>query len=118
MRAYRTSLRVRGHSLTLAHAILAYSDRCMKRLASGYWRWLRTGLNLTVGGRVAFTVVALIGLAAVVGDATTGGTDGPNAGGVLLVFVFMALVVVVAADGVFRLARLGLRSLRDSRGFE
>ena len=71
-----------------------------------YWAWLGTTLELTVGGRIAFTAVALLGAAGVVGDVLTN-ENGDLVAGVLLVFVGLALGVVVALDAAFR----GLRNI-------
>lgn len=56
-------------------------------------------------------VVAALGLIGVVGDDTTGGVDGPNEAAVLGVYVFLTLLIVVAADSVFRLIRSAARTL-------
>ena len=58
-----------------------------------------------------FTVVAALGLIGVVGDDATGGVDGPNEAAVLGVYVFLTLLIVVAADSVFRLIRSAARTL-------
>jgi hypothetical protein len=60
---------------------------------------------------VLFTVVAALGLIGVVGDDTTGGVDGPNEAAVLGVYVFLTLLIVVAADVVVRLIRSAARTL-------
>ena len=77
----------------------------MKRLAVRYWTWLGSALHLTRGGRVLFTLVAGLGLLGVIGDDVTGGVDGPNEAAVFFVWAFLTLLVVVAADGAFRLFR-------------
>lgn len=82
----------------------------MRNLVRRYWTWLGTSLRLTLGGRVLFTVVAALGLIGVVGDDTTGGVDGPNEAAVLGVYVFLTLLIVVAADSVFRLIRSATRT--------
>jgi hypothetical protein len=83
----------------------------MRNLVRRYWTWLGTALRLTLGGRVLFTVVAALGLIGVVGDDTTGGVDGPNEAAVLGVYVFLTLLIVVAADVVVRLIRSAARTL-------
>jgi hypothetical protein len=60
---------------------------------------------------VLFTVVVVLGLAGVVGDDTTGGVDGPNEAAVLGVCVFLTLLIIVAANAVFRLIRSAARTL-------
>jgi hypothetical protein len=67
-----------------------------------YWRSLRETLGLTLGGRIAFTTLAVVGLAGVVGDAVFGGTHGDQAGGALFVFVGLVLAIVVGLDAAYR----------------
>ena len=83
----------------------------MRRLATRYWTWLGAVFHLTLGGRVLFTLVAGLGLIGVIGDDTTGGVDGPNAAAVLGFYVLLTLLVVVTADGAFRLVRSGASRL-------
>ena len=58
-----------------------------------------------------FTLVVVLGLVGVVGDDTTGGVDGPNEAAVLGVYVFLTLLIFVAADAVFRLIRSAAQTL-------
>ena len=83
------------------------------RRARNYWRWLGEKLGLTLGGRIAFTVLAVIGLAGVVGDAVFSGKSGDQAGGVLLVFVGLALAIVVGLDAAYRELRGIARRFAD-----
>lgn len=83
----------------------------MRRLATRYWTWLGTGLHLTVGGRVLFILVAVLGLLGVIGDDTTGGVDGPNAAAALGFYVLLTLLVVLGADWAFRFIRSAARRL-------
>jgi hypothetical protein len=70
--------------------------------ARNYWRWLGDTLGLTVGGRIAFTSIAVVGLASVVADAEFGGMHGDQAGGVLFLLVGLALAIVVGLDALYR----------------
>jgi hypothetical protein len=70
--------------------------------ARNYWRRLGEGLGLTVGGRIAFTSIAVVGLASVVADAVFGGTHGDQAGGALFVLVGLVLAIVVGLDALYR----------------
>ncbi len=85
----------------------------MRRLSAGYWTWLGSRLHLTLAGRVVFTVVALLGLAGIVGDDTTGGNLGPNEAAALAFYVIVVLLAVVAADLlVIRPLAMAARRLR------
>jgi hypothetical protein len=81
--------------------------------AQNYWRWLDETLGLTLGGRIAFTALAVIGLPGVVGDAVFRGESGDQAGGVLLVFVALALAIVVGLDAAYRELRGIARRFAD-----
>ncbi len=70
--------------------------------AGRYWRWLGENLGLTRGGRIAFTAALLLGVAGAVGDAMFNGEHGDQEGGVLLVFVGLALGAVIGIDAAFR----------------
>jgi len=75
-----------------------------------YQRWLRETFGLTLGGRIAFTTFAVVGLAGVIGDAVFAGDHGDQAGGVLFAFVCLTLGIVVGIDaGYRRLRGLGRR---------
>lgn len=87
----------------------------ISRLLCGYWAWLGSSLQLTLGGRLVFSVVALLGLIAVVGDETTGGVDGPNAAAALGFYVLVTLLAIVAADAAFRLGRSATQRSRGPR---
>jgi hypothetical protein len=65
-------------------------------------------LHLTIGGRVAFTLVAAIGTLAVIGDAVSESTHGDQGGGVLAIFVVIVLGVVVGLDSAFRVVHRGV----------
>ena len=78
-------------------------------MTARYWRWLQKTFGLTLGGRIAFTVVLVFGLASVVGDAVFGGTNGDQAGGALFVFVGLALAIVVGVDAAYRKLSRGSR---------
>jgi len=79
----------------------------VKRILLRYWQMLGGAFGLTLGGRLAFTIVGVVGLIGVVLDPLTNGAQGSNEGGVLFGFVVFVLVVVVAADATFRLLRSG-----------
>ena len=87
----------------------------MRGAASRYWRWLGTRLGLTLVGRVAFTVVAVLGFALVAGDDLFGGTTGPNVAAILGIYVIFALIGVVGLDAIARLLWLGAKSVRRRR---
>jgi uncharacterized membrane protein len=78
-----------------------------------YWRWLHETLGLTRGGRIAFTTLAVVGLAGVFGDAVFTGEHGDQAGGVLLVFVGLVLAIVVGIDAAYRQLRGIAQRLRS-----
>ena len=80
-----------------------------------YWRWLGQDLQLTAAGRWAFTVVLVLGVAGVIGDAVGGGEHGDQAGGALVVFVALALGVVVGLDAAARSVRSGFRRVKGRR---
>jgi hypothetical protein len=69
-----------------------------------------TALGLTRAGRIAFTSVALLGLALALADALIPRPQpesdiGPNVGGVVVVFTIGILALVAAADAVIRVLR-------------
>jgi hypothetical protein len=80
---------------------------------TAYWSWLRTEFKLTVGGRIAFTLFLVLGVAA--GAAGTGfafynvesGHDPDQALGVQIAFSWVAA-------GIFDAALLGLVTGIDS----
>lgn len=75
----------------------------------------RLGAHLTLAGRLLFTVVAGLGLLAVIGDDTTRGVDGPNAGAALGFYVLVALLAIIAGDVLaFRPIRSPARRLGGS----
>jgi hypothetical protein len=76
-----------------------------------YWRWLGSGLRLTIGGRVVFRAVIVVGSGTVFLDPITNGDQGGNEGGVVLGGIIFMLVAVVAADAAFRALRLGVRRI-------
>ena len=87
----------------------------VRRLPRRYWTWLGSTLELTVVGRVLFTVVAGLGLLGVIDDDTTGGVDGPNAAAVLGFYVLLALLAIIAADHLsFQPIRSAVRGLRGT----
>lgn len=85
----------------------------MRKTLRNYSRWLVETLGLTLGGRIAFTALAVVGLVGVVGDAVFGGQSGDQAGGVLLVFVGLVLGIVVGLDAAYRELRGIARRFAD-----
>jgi preprotein translocase subunit SecE len=74
------------------------------------WRNLLTALGLTRVGRIVFTSVALLGLAAALADALIPRPQpesdiGPNAGGAVIAFTIGFLALIAAGDAIIRLAR-------------
>jgi hypothetical protein len=80
-----------------------------------YRQWLSRDLRLTVAGRWAFTIVLVLGVAGVIGDAAGGGDHGDQAGGALFVFVALALGVVVGLDAAARGIRAGFHRIKGRR---
>jgi hypothetical protein len=80
-----------------------------------YWQWLGGDLRLTLAGRWAFTIVLVLGVGGVIGNAAGGGEHGDQAGGALFVFVALALGVVVGLDAAARGVRTGLRRVKGRR---
>ena len=77
-------------------------------------RWSRflSAVGLTRGGRILFTVGALLGLALVVADAViprpAPESDlGPNVAGVVALFVLLLLLGIVVVDAAVRSVRQG-----------
>ena len=73
-------------------------------------------LSLTAGGRVAFTVIAAVGVVAAVADDISGGIHGDQAAGALAVFVTLALGVDIGTDWAFRTARRFVARSEPPRG--
>jgi hypothetical protein len=95
-------------------------DNELKDLASGYWAWLGDVLKLTTGGRIGFTIVAIIGGgtagAGAVADALLNGQQGPQEGAVLGILVGVVVVLALGAVVALDLAFRGVRSVTRRLG--
>jgi hypothetical protein len=80
-----------------------------------YWRWLGRDLQLTAAGRWVFSIVLVLGVVGVIGDAVAGGEHGDESGGALFVFVALALGLVVGLDAAARGVRTGYRRVKGRR---
>jgi hypothetical protein len=75
------------------------------------YRALLRDLHLTLGGRVAFTFVAALGVLTMIGDLFTNGDQGDQVAAVVFIFVVLALGIAVVLDAGFRVCRSFVRRL-------